>query len=146
MLTLNRFHTFFSVAIINFKRYLFPGLEDKPIKYVFLLLTIYFDAAFCRLFWQFIHQSKWDFNLRSAYKHLTLSWRRSLSYRNQSIDLLWKSITWVLYDRDICHERVNLIYIRLKLKKHNMESFISIFFTFCYLTSSNVLGHSVPSM
>ena len=37
---------------------------------------------------------------------LTLSWRRSLSYRNQSIDLLCKSMGWFLYDRDICHERV----------------------------------------
>ena len=34
---------------------------------------------------------------------LTLSWRRSLSYRNQIIDLLW-----FLYHRDLCHERVNL--------------------------------------
>ena len=37
---------------------------------------------------------------------LTLSWRRSLSYRNQSIDLLSKSMEWFLNDRDICHERV----------------------------------------
>ena len=28
---------------------------------------------------------------------LTLSWRRQLSYRNQSIDLLCKSIDWLLY-------------------------------------------------
>ena len=27
---------------------------------------------------------------------LTLLWRRSLSYRNQFIDLLWKSIDWFL--------------------------------------------------
>ena len=38
---------------------------------------------------------------------LALSWRRSLSYRNQSIDLLSKSIDWFLYDRDLLHERVN---------------------------------------
>ena len=37
---------------------------------------------------------------------LTFSWRRFLSYRNQSTDLLYKSIDWFLYDRDICHERV----------------------------------------
>ena len=36
---------------------------------------------------------------------ITLSWRRSLSYRNQSIDLLCKSIGWFLYDRDHRHER-----------------------------------------
>ena len=37
---------------------------------------------------------------------LTHSWRRSLSYRNQSIDLLCKTMDWLLYHRDLCHERV----------------------------------------
>ena len=37
---------------------------------------------------------------------LTLSWRRSLSYRNESIDFLSKSMNWFLYDRDLRHERV----------------------------------------
>ena len=35
---------------------------------------------------------------------LILSWRRSLSYENQFIDLLWKSIDWLLYDRDLHYE------------------------------------------
>ena len=38
---------------------------------------------------------------------LMLSLRRSLSHRNQPIDLLCKSINWFLYDRDLGHERVN---------------------------------------
>ena len=38
---------------------------------------------------------------------LTLSWPRSLSYRNKSIDLQSKSLNWFLYDRDLRHERVN---------------------------------------
>ena len=38
---------------------------------------------------------------------LTLSGRRSLLHRNQSIDLQNKSMDWFLYDRDLCHERVN---------------------------------------
>ena len=38
---------------------------------------------------------------------LTLSWRRPLSYRNQSIDLLRKLMDWFLYDNDLRHERVN---------------------------------------
>ena len=38
---------------------------------------------------------------------LTLSKRRSLLYRNQSADLLCKSKDWLLYDRDLRHERVN---------------------------------------
>ena len=37
---------------------------------------------------------------------LTLSWRRLLSYRNQSIDFLCKSMDWFLYDNDLHHERV----------------------------------------
>ena len=37
---------------------------------------------------------------------LTLSWRRSLSFRNQSIDVLSKSMDCFLYDRDLRHERV----------------------------------------
>ena len=32
--------------------------------------------------------------------NLTFSWRRSLSHRNLSIDLLCKSIQWFLYDRN----------------------------------------------
>ena len=39
---------------------------------------------------------------------LTLLWRTFLSYRNQSIDLLCKSMDWFLYDRDFRHERVNV--------------------------------------
>ena len=38
---------------------------------------------------------------------LTLSLRWSLSHRNQSIDLLCKSMDWFLNDRDLRHERVN---------------------------------------
>ena len=37
---------------------------------------------------------------------LTLSWQRPLSYKNQSIDLLCKSMNWFLYDNDLRHERV----------------------------------------
>ena len=31
-----------------------------------------------------------------------------LSYKNQSIDLLLKSMDWFLYDNGLCHERVNI--------------------------------------
>ena len=37
---------------------------------------------------------------------LTLSRRRSLSYRNQTIDFLRKSMDWFLYDNGLHHERV----------------------------------------
>ena len=37
---------------------------------------------------------------------LILSWRRPLSYRNQSIDLPRKLMDWFLYNNGLCHERV----------------------------------------
>ena len=38
---------------------------------------------------------------------LTLSWQRSLSCRDQSIDFLCKWMDWFLYDRNLRHERAN---------------------------------------
>ena len=40
---------------------------------------------------------------------LTLSWRRPLSYRNQSIDLQSKSMDWFLYDNGLHHKRVKWV-------------------------------------
>ena len=45
---------------------------------------------------------------------LSLSRRRSLSYRNQSIDFLCKSMDWFLYDNGLRLERV---------KKEGIDSF-----------------------
>ena len=45
---------------------------------------------------------------------LILSWRKSLSYRNQSIDLLCKSMDWFLYDNSLRHERVNTSFEVMK--------------------------------
>ena len=42
--------------------------------------------------------------------HLILSWRRSLSYRNQFIGLQSKSVEWFQYDRGFRHERVKPIH------------------------------------
>ena len=42
---------------------------------------------------------------------------RFLSYRNQSIDLQYKSLNWSLLDKDLYHERVKLSV----LKKHNLS-------------------------
>ena len=56
---------------------------------------------------------------------LTLSWRRPLSYRNQSIYLLHKSVDWFLYDNSLRHERVNgwlinseVSYLWIELSNH----------------------------
>ena len=46
------------------------------------------------------------FSLRGSRETLTLSCRRSLSYRNQCINLPSKSMDWFLYDTDLWHERV----------------------------------------
>ena len=43
----------------------------------------------------------------------SLSRRRPLSYRNQSIDLQSKSMDWFLYDNGLRHERVNLVRFTL---------------------------------
>ena len=42
---------------------------------------------------------------------LTLSWRRCPSYRNQSIDLHFKSMDWFLSDRHLRYERVKRIEV-----------------------------------
>ena len=47
-----------------------------------------------------------------GFSNLTLSWRRSLSYRNQSIYLLHKSVHWFLYGNSLRHE-----WVKSKLEK-----------------------------
>ena len=51
--------------------------------------------------------SEWV-NIHFLHFCCTLSWRRPLSYRNQSIDLLCKSMNWFLYDSGLRHERVKV--------------------------------------
>ena len=48
-----------------------------------------------------INTSRWIY---TSNKTFALTWRRSLSYRNQSIDLLRRSMGWFLYDRVLRHE------------------------------------------
>ena len=56
-----------------------------------------------------IHQTHWKLHFRTSKNNsLTLSWRRPLSYWNQSINLLCKSMDWFLYDNGPRHERVKL--------------------------------------
>ena len=66
----------------------------------------------------------------SATELLILSWQRSLSYRNQSINLLWKSMDWFLYDKDLRHERFKkinwsphwLTYVKAHLQRQLIRS------------------------
>ena len=59
------------------------------------------------VFYNFVGLLRWG--LKAFFRRLfelTLSWRRPLSYRNQSIGLRSKSVDWVLYDNGLRHERV----------------------------------------
>ena len=61
-------------------------------------------------------------------KVLTLSWRSPISYRNQSIDLLCKSMDWFLYDIGLRRERVKQIWSRsthVRLPKKEYRIFAS---------------------
>ena len=55
---------------------------------------------------------------------LTLSWRKSLSYRNQSMDLLCKSMDWGLYNRNLRHER-----FKIKITLSLFPQITNVFFT-----------------
>ena len=54
---------------------------------------------------------KYLFAFYLTFLHLTLSWRRPISYRNQSIDFLRKSMDWFLYAVGLRHERVKFKYL-----------------------------------
>ena len=47
--------------------------------------------------------------LHLIYSNPSFNPSRSLSYRNKSIDLLYESMDWFLYDRRFRHERVNIL-------------------------------------
>ena len=70
------------------------------------------------LFWMLpgVKATPPDIIIHHTYLPLTLLWRRPLSYRNQSIDLLCKSMDWFLCDRDLHHERVNVILWTMMLQ------------------------------
>ena len=75
------------------------------------------------------------FILHCRFNKLTHSCRRSLSYRNQSIDLQKKSLHWFLYDRYLCHER----HLRCGSGVFigNFEHISNIFLVFLLLTLNN---------
>ena len=58
---------------------------------------------------------------------LTLSWRRPLSYRNQSVDLLPKSMDWFLYGNGLRHERVNGFIITSRVIEYFSVQVFSLF-------------------
>ena len=57
---------------------------------------------------------------------LNLSWRRSLLYRNQSTDLVSKSMDWFLYDKHLRYERVNKNRLKKVLVIAKHKHFVNI--------------------
>ena len=97
---MRKYHCVKSVPIWSFSGHYFPTFGPENLR----MRTLFTQ---CRI-------RENQYILRSVL-FVTLSWRRSLSYRNQTIDLLCKSIInglqtmdWFLYERDLRHERVNL--------------------------------------
>ena len=84
---------------------------------------------FCLIIKEYI--SWWIHTINKA---LTLSWRRSLSYRSKSIDLLFKLMDWFLYDKDIRHESVKMLFTHHtpKICSYMSWSRISFIFVFFY--------------
>ena len=117
----------------------------QPLTYHTLSLSLSLSLSQSRFFlvelwnislgqkWQIFSSSipkliKKNYNPRNT-STLTLSWRRPLSYRNQSIDLRSKSIDWFLYDNGLRHERV-------KREKTDNGIIIVMYFVFNLLLSS----------
>ena len=69
---------------------------------------------------------------------LTLSRRRSQSYRNQSTDLLCKSMDWFLYDTNLHHERVKTFLKTDEIFYHNQDKMKETNFFF-WIKSTNSL-------
>ena len=61
-------------------------------------------------------------------KYLNLSWRRPLSYRNQSIDLLCKSVDWFLYNKDLRHHERIKKFRGCCICKVSQNSFVGVDF------------------
>ena len=75
---------------------------------------------------------------------LTISWRRSLSYKNQSIDLVSKSMDLFLYDRNLRHERVKDANGFLQYNSFSTEMLI-VFKAMVRIASCNKnLNHVLP--
>ena len=68
-------------------------------------ICLYESTIFCII----IHDRHISVHGLTGTRSWTLPCRRSLSYRNLSIDLQNKSMDSLLYDRDLCHERINVL-------------------------------------
>ena len=103
-------------------------------------LSVYFQiwTNFC-----FIHTYLYHSFIHS-FIDLTLSWRRPLSYRNQSIDLQSKSMDWFLYDDGLRHESVKLKFLTIKFRWDRLRNWVEISNdAFCVWKQTNQLAQWV---
>ena len=103
------------VLIFNFKKYI-PHLFP-----LFLLLTFsmyLFGGKILRVTSEDTRRRRYILKLfitpkRREWVSFTLSWRTSLSCRNQSLDFLCKSFDWFLYNRDLRNEWLHPLQINV---------------------------------
>ena len=91
-------------AVLNFLRVIFQHGNSLD-QWVFRFSG--FLKSFVQLLSKKGCKGEWTFACteKNAVSSLALAKRRSLSYINQSIDLLCKSVDWFPYDRDLRYER-----------------------------------------
>ena len=116
-------------------------------KVVFVCTTFYrFYFCFVCIYviFQTVHLYMYEQKKKTS---LTFSWRRSLSCKNQSIDLLYNSLGWFLYDRTSVMKElilqtvqnfvINLILSCIMLKNgqtylKNIAMFTATFFNYVH--------------
>ena len=82
----------------------------------------------------------WNFIVANL---LTLSWQRSLSQRNQSIDLLCKSMDWFPYDKDLRHENVKALKVIINIPYSSLNCF-QHGNQYCLQSFGSILTHVIP--
>ena len=100
----------------------FTSYEFKFTNYEFKSMSYEFKPTSYEFNPRFTSSDPGVWRLKARVGWLTVSWRRPLSYRNQSIDFLLKSIDWFLYDNSFRHERVKSPSRKIKRTTKEMKS------------------------
>ena len=100
----------------------FTSYEFKSTNYEFKSMSYEFKPTSYEFNPRFTSSDPGVWRLKARVGWLTVSWRRPLSYRNQSIDFLLKSIDWFLYDNSFRHEKVKSPSRKIKRTTKEMKS------------------------
>ena len=84
------------------------------------LMLFYFQLAMILTHFRLCSNQRRIYN---SVTHWTLLWWRSISYRNKSIDLLWKSMNWFVYDKDLRRESWGRIFLQTELTAKDCSLF-----------------------